>query len=141
MNPVECYVVNYRGSYLTALPATVVKESKSTITVRTEHGEKTFQKRKEYGTNKYDDPRKLNWVQWGFRSEIDERRGDSFYKNSLTFDTERVETRIAQDLKERDTSRRVEKIKAKIESFYSKKHDENFMATLAALEEATKNIE
>jgi hypothetical protein len=146
MNPPECYVINYRGNYLTALPATVIKETKSTITVRTAHGDKTFQKRKRFGEDAYDNPRELDGRAWGFRSEIKERGGCYSYPDHLTFDIERVEARLAEDAKAKDVAERVAKVRAKTEAFFAKWRKGNpdnadYMATLAALEDATKNLE
>ena len=122
MNP-TCYIINNGGRYLSASPAEIVRETKSTITVKgIDSGhEYTFQKRKRYGEDVYEDPRVLRG-DIGFRSDIEERgsAGSNFsrYRNRLTFDVERVQERLASEKVDKERRDKVRKMIETVENYF-----------------------
>lgn len=106
----ECFV-SLRRSYgpTEYVPAKVVREAKSTVTVSFEYPanpgkpvEMTFSKRKVYGEERWEDPRVVRNSGGCDNSSIPMRGGSEWHKSYLTFNVAHVQayvTRQANELK------------------------------------------
>lgn len=123
----ECYILSRYSS--DPIPTTVIKETVSTVTVKTAFGKKTFQKRKIYGGG-YENPRELYETGFGgIRNKIPERETNYTNKDYLTFDVERVRREYEEKTKQEDLNQRATRLRDLINDFFPKHSSYPFNAT------------
>lgn len=136
-----CFVYNNRGHGATRyVGCTVVSETKTTITVKAVDSDTTltFQKHKDYLSGVYEDPRVSTLKPSGYGlGFIQERGGDRFYPNHLTFDLAGVqERRLNQKIERRKSALRAAK-----DALAAVEHDLTTLATYQAGDEVFEQLQ
>lgn len=125
----ECYVINNRGHRMSAIPAKVIAETASTITVELlgttsavdgKPRTQVFNKSKVYGESRWHDPRANANANEHWQGSIEARGERSFYHpDRLTFAVAAVEKRLAEEQARQDHNRKCNEVWDRLQKLFS----------------------